>query len=130
MRLIEKISHFHKVLWDEKNTNVIFDLFTEDVKIHSPLNTMIGPQALKDIIDTWLTAFPDLTVTWGEILASTDKVVATWEATGTHKGVFLDIAPTGKTIFYHGTTIYDFTEDKISEYWALVDIDEIKNQLI
>ena len=130
MRLLEKIKDYHQALWDEKNTKVIFDLFTDDAKIHSPLNTVTGPYALKEIIDEWFTAFPDLTVKWGEILASTDKVVAAWESTGTHKGTFLEIPSTNKTMTYHGTTIYAFTDDKVSEYWAIVNIDDIKNQLI
>ena len=130
MRLIEKIKNYHQTLWDEKNTKVIFDLFTDDAKIHSPLNTVTGPYALKEIIDTWFTAFPDLTVKWGDILASTDKVVAAWEATGTHKGTFLEIPPTNKTVTYHGTTIYEFTDDKVHEYWAIINLDDIKNQLL
>ncbi len=130
MRLLEKIKHYHQALWEEKNTKVIFDLFTENAKIHSPIKTVTGPEALRDIITTWFAAFPDLTVTWGEILASTDKVVATWQATGTHQGPFLDMPPTGKPVSYHGTTIYEFTEDKVSEYWALMNLDEVKQQLI
>ena len=130
MRLIEKINNYHQVLWNKKDTGVIFDLFTDDAKIHSPLNTVSGPYALKEIIDAWFTAFPDLTVKWGEVLASTDKVVATFEATGTHKGIFLGIPPTQKTVTYRGTSIYEFTNDKVREYWANIDIDEIKKQLL
>ena len=129
MRLIEKIKHFHTTLWDEKNTHVIFNLFTENAKIHSPIRTVTGPEALRDVMTTWFIAFPDLVITWGEILASTDKVVATWQATGTHLGPFLDIPPRGKTVHYHGTTIYEFIDDKVSEYWALINLDDLRQQL-
>lgn len=47
MPLLEKINHFHQALWNEKNTCIISDLLTDDAKICSPLDTVIGPDALK-----------------------------------------------------------------------------------
>jgi steroid delta-isomerase-like uncharacterized protein len=130
MQLIEKINNYHDVIWGNKDTSIIFDVFSEQVKIHSPLNTLSGSNELENIVAKWFIAFPDLSVNFQDVLASDTKVVATWQATGTHQNTFLDIPKTNRFITYSGTTIYEFKDNKVAEYWAIVNLDNIKRQLI
>jgi len=129
MQILDIIKKYHQDLWREQNSNVIFDVFIDNAKIHSPLKTVVGSHELKNVVDTWLRAFPDLEVSWDQLLSSDDKVVSIWHATGTHKDTFLDIPATNKKINYQGVTIYEFDKDKVKEYWAIVDIDAVKKQL-
>ena len=53
----------------------------------------------------WRTAFPDLHFEIVDLLAEGDKVLTRWVLTGTHRGEFLGIAPTGKAIRVEGMSL-------------------------
>ena len=116
-------------LWVKKELSTISDFFHEDAKIHSPFNVKFGVLTIKDIIEKWLTAFPDLLIRWDDFIADENKVAVRWSAQGTHLGSFFDTKPTHHEIFYSGMTIYTLHDDKVSSYWALVDVHSILKQI-
>ena len=63
------------------------------------------------------------------MIAEGDKVVSRWHASGTHQGQFVDMAATGKEVNYNGITIYRLEQNKIKEYWVVVDMFAIWQQL-
>lgn len=129
MESLDLIKNYLHLLWEKHHTDTIFDVFSQDVKIHSPLRTVEGPEALKAVVETWLKAFPDLKVYWDAVLGEYNKVVAFWHAEGTHKELFLDVPASNKKISYQGSTLYELDNNKVIAYWAFVDIDNIKKQL-
>ena len=127
----EIIEKYSKRIWEDKDLKAIDDLFTKDAMIHSPLNTTTGRITMKEVVEKWLTAFPDLTVDWQDFIAEGDKVVSRWRATGTHLGGFFDTSPSHQEISYSGVTIYTLNQQgRVIEYWALVDIHAIMAQLM
>src|SRR5687767_2278440 len=46
----------------------------------------------------YVAAFPDLRMVPEDVIASGDKVVARVRATGTHKGAFMGLSPTGRRV--------------------------------
>lgn len=64
-----------------------------------------GRDAVKQTLQMYFTAFPDLHFERQQIIASGDSVVVRWEATGTHKGDFNGIPPTNKRITSRGCTV-------------------------
>ena len=125
----EIIVNYSKALWGDRNLSVIDQIFAIDAKIHSPLNTVQGSETMHDIIEKWLTAFPDLSITWEEFIAEGNRVVSRWSAIGTHLGGFFDTKPTYKEVRYSGVTIYHLENGKIVDYRALVDMHAILSQL-
>jgi len=53
----------------------------------------------------YTTAFPDLRMTIEDSVSEGDKMVISWNATGTHKGDFQGTPPTNKKISVEGITI-------------------------
>ena len=125
----EVIINYSNALWKERDLSVIDELLSPDAKIHSPFSTLQGIQTMHDIVEKWLTAFPDLEITWDEFIAEGDKVVSRWTAIGTHLGGFFETKPTHKEITYSGVTIYRLKQGKIVDYRALVDVHAILSQL-
>lgn len=123
------IVEYSKVLWTDRKLAVIDKTFTKNAKIHSPFHTFSGSDTMHDIVEKWLTAFPDLTIKWEEFIAEGDKVVSRWSATGTHLGGFFDTKPTYREVQYSGITIYQLETGKIVDYRALVDVHAILSQL-
>lgn len=123
------IKNFSERLWAQKDLSVIKDYFYDDAIIYSPLNRFSGANTMKEIASKWLVAFPDLLIKSNDLIAENNRVVSQWMAKGTHLGGFFETSPTHREVIYNGVTIYTFYQDKIKEYWALVDIHSILSQL-
>jgi steroid delta-isomerase-like uncharacterized protein len=95
-------------------------LAPEFVSHHSQLGDMNSEQYVKIYIE-FFTAFPNLNYSVVNMIAEEDKVAVQWMTTGTHKGEFLGIPPTGKEIRVMGFALYRIANDKLVEIWALVD---------
>jgi predicted ester cyclase len=59
-----------------------------------------GAQKLKEVFARLHRAFPDLHVTVEDLIAEGDKVVARDSVTGTHRGEYMGLPPTGKSVTY------------------------------
>jgi len=116
-------------IWDNKDLSAINDLLDPTIVIHSLLGDYHGQEAMRKIVEAWLTAFPDLMVKNIATVCEKDLVVIQWKAKGTHKGEFKGIAPTGKPISYEGVTIYRIKDAKITEYSAYLDMQYLLNQI-
>jgi predicted ester cyclase len=79
-----------------------------------------GPEAFIDTIKSLRGAFPDLHYEEQEIISHGNKVIFIGNVTGTHKGNFFFIPPTGSKIFYTAIHIHTVGKDgKIVEHKAI-----------
>ncbi|MDQ3910957.1 MAG: ester cyclase [Actinomycetota bacterium] len=82
-----------------------------------------GADTLKQEIEWFRNAVPDLTYTVEDQVAEGDEVVTRWKAAGTHQGEFFGVAPTGKRIEMSGIQIDRFDESgKMVEEWPEYDL--------
>lgn len=123
------VIQFSKRLFDHKDFSVIDTHFSKDAIIRSPMRTLKGRETMREVIEKWFSAFPDLSVQWDEFISEGDKVVSRWSAIGTHLGGFFNTQPTHREIQFSGVIIYRLVNQKITEYWSLVDIHAILSQL-
>lgn len=124
------VRHLLDEAWNKRNLAVIDELFTPDAVAHDPAVPMVTDvEGTKQFIAACLTAFPDLQVTADDLFTAADKVAARWTVRGTHKGEFLGIAPTEKSVTVTGITIYRLAGGKIAEYWSNWDSPGLLQQL-
>lgn len=116
-------------VWNRKDLSVIERLVKRDVIIHSLLGDFKGAKAMKEVVQTWLKAFPDLSVHNELVISEDDLVSIQWNATGTHQGDFKGKKATGKPIAYSGITVYRIKDDQIIEYWAYIDMQHLFSQI-
>ena len=116
-------------LWVERDISAIDEVLAENAEIHSPMHTFHGKQTMHYIVEKWLTAFPDLTMKWHDLIAEGDKVVCRFTADGTHLGGFFETKPTYREVHFTGVMIFHLKDQKITDYWSLVDIHAILSQL-
>ncbi len=88
-----------------------------------------GPQGFKNFFTMLRSAFPDLKVTVDRLVQNETDVAMAYTIHGTHKGAFLGIAPTGKTITARGVQIARFENGRIVERWGSSDELGIVKQL-
>ncbi|WP_419421413.1 ester cyclase (plasmid) [Legionella sp. D16C41] len=129
MNNLEIIKAYHSKIWDKKDLSAVKLFFDAEALIHSPVKTTKGTEQMTDVIARWHKGFPNLKVYWDDFICENDKVVSRWHAEGQQEGEFLDKAPSKVHVNYSGVTIYQLKEGKITQYWAIVDMDMLKKQL-
>lgn len=107
------------------------DLLADDFVDHEDLP---GLEPTKDGVKTffraYLAAFPDLTMTPEDVLASGDKVVARVRATGTNQGDFMGMPATGRSVAVQMVDIIRFGDDGLArEHWGVFDQMAMMQQL-
>jgi predicted ester cyclase len=103
--------------------------FVEHIPLPFPGQPTTGPQAIKWFVTRFRTVFPDLHATIEDLLAVGDKVAVRVTWTGTHKGRFLDIHPTGKRVKVTGFDMVRIEGGKLVEHWGQVDMLSMMGQL-
>ena len=80
-----------------------------------------GREEIERVYRVWLTAFPDLKLTVTDLLIDGDRVVQLHEATGTHAGEFLGLAPTGRRLHVAGAFVYTLKDHLIVHERRILD---------
>lgn len=88
-----------------------------------------GPEGLRQAVHLFRTAFPDLTYQVDFQLAEGDLVATRFTATGTQRGAFQGIPPTGRRVTYTGIDINRIAGGKIIEGWVNYDALGLLQQL-
>ena len=113
---------------NEHNVDILDELMTTDYVQHGTTGDT-SLQDLKASNTMIIAAFPDITATIDDIIAEGDRVVARMTISGTHKGEFRGIPPTGKTAVITEMSIYQISEGKIAEGWGVSDMLGLMQQL-
>jgi steroid delta-isomerase-like uncharacterized protein len=102
----------------------------EDVVEQVPLPGQ-GPglDGLKDILRAMRAGFPDIVFSIQEQVAERDKVASRFEWTGTHRGEFLGIPATGRTVRVWGMVIDRLEDGRIKDTRILMDTFGLLGQL-
>lgn len=74
-------------------------------------------------------AMPDLKVDIEVVIADKDHVAASFVYSGTHKGVYFGVAPTGRALRFTSCDIFRVQDDRIVEHWGMGDIAGVLAQL-
>jgi len=91
--------------------------------IHHGFSSRIRPgiAGLRDHYDRLLKAFPDMRIDIDDIIADGEKVAHRFLFSGTHKGEFLGMPPTGKLVRTPGVHIHLFKNERAIEVWQVFD---------
>ncbi len=96
--------------------------FHEDVLEQAPFPGQ-GPglSGVKDLLRGFLVAFPDMHWSVEEQIEEGDKVVSRFVWSGTHRGEFLGVAATGRSVSVWGIAIDRFVDGKIKDTRIIMD---------
>jgi steroid delta-isomerase-like uncharacterized protein len=111
-------------------------LFADDYVNHqtsaaapTPPPGVSAKQATVAFFAARLKGVPDLSVAIEASLANGDMAAASFVYTGTHRGPYFGVAPTGKTLRFTSCDIFRIRDGKIAEHWGMGDIAGILAQL-
>lgn len=117
-------------IYNSNNLDALDEVVSKDLltpKIMPGIPTGIeGAKAAHRIM---LAGFPDYQTVIDDLFAEGDKVAVRITMSGTHKGSFMGIPPTGKHVSFTGMYIARIADGKIVEHWGEEDGVSLLQQL-
>jgi len=105
---------------NKHNIDAFDKYYADDLIFHSAHGDQ-NYQQYKETCKAYFAAFPDMKITADDLLAEGNKVVKVWTANYTHKGEFVGIPATGKSIEQKGMEVFRIENGKIAEVWFCSD---------
>jgi len=120
-----------KEVFSRGNISLVDELLAPDFVEHEELPPGIPPgrEAVKQFSTLFRSAFPDLKITIDDIIAEGDKVVVRGIWSGTHKGEFMGIPPTDKSVSFGVIDIVRIVGGKVVEHWGQMEPLRMMQQL-
>jgi steroid delta-isomerase-like uncharacterized protein len=108
---------------DRGNLDAADELVARDYVRHDlrPGDAPAGPAGQKAVAEKFRAAFPDLRLELEALVAEGDLVVARWTISGTHRGAWGDVAPTGRSVRFSGVNFFRIADNRIAEIWNIRD---------
>lgn len=125
------VRRMYEEVWNKRNLEVAKKLIAPShaVQLFDAADSGVGPEAYAQNVVQFVRAFPDLKFKVVDMVAEDEKVVALWNISGTHKGEFRGIPPTGKRVSVDGITISQLADGKIMDSYVSLDLWSMMQQL-
>lgn len=118
-------------IFDDGDLDLVDELFAADFVGHVPPTPgeLRGPDGFEGLVTAFRTGFPGLLHSEIDLVAEGDVVVARPTGTGTHRGEFMGVPPTGETMETTAMEMYRFEDGTIAEAWINLDMLGLLQQL-
>lgn len=104
-------------------------LFAADVIDHEAFGSDTGREGFRAFFQAVYESFPDYQIKIEDLIAEDDRVVARVTSTGTHRGEFMGLAPTGRRFAVSGIDIMRFDDGQVVEHWGVTDLASLHDQI-
>ena len=129
----EELEHFAQrfdAMFNTPDIDIADEIFAPNLRTDQPMGLEFKDlPSFKAYAQSLYLAFPDLRQEIYDSLLMSDKVVLRVCYFGTHKGEFLGVPATGRSIKMPGIGIFRFEGGKAVENWAQFDIFAVYQQL-
>ncbi len=116
--------------WSQGNMEALYAPLAPDIVDHNPVPGQApGLRGVKEALEMFHTAFPDMRITVDSLIAEADKVVDQITLSGTHTGPLMGIPPTGKRATITASNIWRISNGKCTEIWHIEDMLRLMQQL-
>lgn len=81
-----------------------------------------GPQGIRENLQRYFEAFPDLHISADELLVQGDRAALAWTGRATHLGRLLNIPPTGRQVTLRGVAILTVQDNQVRRLLQVWDV--------
>ncbi|HKJ58873.1 MAG TPA: ester cyclase [Halobacteriales archaeon] len=117
----------------DQNLGVIDDLcadgFSVEISLLGTDESAIGIDGMKAMYEEYYAAFPDLRQDVVELVGEDDVVAVFLTTSGTHRGEFRGVPPTGNEIDVEDAGLIRFEDGQIVDLWPQSDMLSLFEQL-
>jgi predicted ester cyclase len=114
---------------NKQNVAVVDEVLARNVVWHQTPADIVGRDAYKKWLNGVFVTFPDIRFNLDDIVAEGNKVAFRYTWTGTFKGNFGNIAPTGKKVTLQVFVFQRYTRGKLIESWSKADNNSVYRQM-
>ncbi len=116
--------------WERFDLDALDGIIAPDVIDHMAYEgQQTGIEGYRQFFTMWRDAFPDLHTDIHDTIVDDDKVAVRWTATGTHRGEYDGVAPTGKRVSFSAISLMRIENGRIVEEWVNQDTLGLLQQL-
>lgn len=108
-------------LWETGHLPLADEILVPEYIDHTHPNQPPGPEAVKQEVTAFRTAFPDAHITIEEMIGEGDLVAVRYVMRGTYLGPFAGFSPTGQVVVLTGVNFVRIADGKMRELWATQD---------
>lgn len=108
-------------LYGEGKLEVADEIADRGLRVHDPVAGDVGLDDVKKTVQMYRSAFPDLDCSVLAQYVDGECCITRWRSTGTHRGAFMGIEPTGTHGSVEGITIDRYRGGKLVESWTQFD---------
>jgi predicted ester cyclase len=124
------LKRIYEEVFNKGNLAAVGELHAAKFVLHGPGGMELnGSTEAKEYVRGFRAAFPDVCVTVENMVAEGDYVADRVSITGTHRGDWTGIAPTGKRVTITCNALSRFEEGKQAEVWEEFDMLSLMQQL-
>lgn len=117
-------------LWNTGKPELAAEVYAPSAVHHQPGNDPVhGPKEIAQFIAVLHTAFPNFKMEITRTLIDANEFVHGWTCTGTHKGQYMGVPPSGRRVEVHGLTIGRISHGRIQEETVYFDRLELLQQM-
>lgn len=117
-------------VWDVGNLAALDDFLSPDYRRHVSVSAPpLTRDGQRQRLAAVRAAFPDVTLTVEDVVAQDDRVAFRSTLSGTHRGSFLGIAPTGTAVTVALLDLVRIADHRILEQWGGPDLLDLLRQL-
>jgi steroid delta-isomerase-like uncharacterized protein len=121
---VDLIHSLHEI-WNTGNLALIDNVYAPDFLAHWPASSEVperrGIEGVRFGVTRIRTAFPDWHERVLDVFGSADRVASRYVSTGTHRGTFWGIEPTGRRIEIEEISIFRIAGGRVAEQWCMFD---------
>jgi steroid delta-isomerase-like uncharacterized protein len=122
------VRRYLEQIFNERRIDLFEEFLVENYQIHGA-----GIAPGREAAEEWLTmigaAFPDMQLTFEDMIAEEDKVVVRSAFSGTHQGELFGIPATGKRVTRTSVIIFRLAKGEIVEGWYAANDLDLMQQL-
>ena len=120
------IESLYTEIWNHGNLDQIEVIIHPSYTIHRDSGDQWEKQTLdhseyEKRLQYTRNAFPDINFVVERTVREGSLISVLWSATGTQLGELQGLPITGKKLSFHGQTIYELTERRLSGHWQVMD---------
>jgi len=124
------VKRLYEEVWSKGNLSLVDEFFSSNFIDHNlPPGVPDGREGYKAGVAMIRASFPDIKYKLDQVVVEDNRLAVRLTGTGTHKGDFMEIPPTGKQVKYTSMTFFHLNNGKFTERWAITDIPGLIQQL-
>jgi predicted ester cyclase len=116
------VRRLYEEVFQAGNLDIADELVDPDCRDHADTQDRRGPERAKEVAAMLKEAFPDARWEIAELIGEGDRVAMHLVFSGTHRGPFMGMEPTGRSFSdVHHIYLFRLREGKVTEYRAVRD---------